>query len=146
MALAPAVNYLAILFFYLIWKVHYFRTIASQEEDNKDVKPEKFCVEMKGLPEDYVDQRDLERFFSAFGPVFEVSVVRNYENRLSYFQELDELEEEIKEEELELSLGGDDSNRKQIAKKKEEKASLEKELNDMHINPSTVSAFVHFQF
>lgn len=56
------------------------------------------------------------------------------------------MEEEIKEEELELSLGGDDSNRKQIAKKKEEKASLEKELNDMHINPSTVSAFVHFQF
>ena len=47
---------------------------------------------------------------------------------------------------MELQLGGDESNVKQIAKKKEEKANLEKELNTMHIQPSTVSAFVHFQF
>ena len=62
---------------------------------------------MKGLPEGYVDQRDLEQFFTAFGPVYEVSVVRNYQNKLPFFEDLDELEEEIKEEELELSLGGD---------------------------------------
>lgn len=34
-------------------------------------------------------------------------MVRNYENQLGYFEDLDELEEEIKEEELELMLGGD---------------------------------------
>ena len=62
---------------------------------------------MKGLPEGYVDQRDLEQFFTTFGPVYEVSVVRNYQNKLPFFEDLDELEEEIKEEELELSLGGD---------------------------------------
>ncbi len=37
--LAPAATYLAIFLFYLIWKIHFFRTIAAQEEDNKDVKP-----------------------------------------------------------------------------------------------------------
>lgn len=46
-----------------------------------------------GLPEEYIHEDDLQRFFSAFGPVYEVSVVRNYEDKLPYFHELDELEE-----------------------------------------------------
>jgi hypothetical protein len=32
-----------------------------------------------------------------FGPVYEVSLVRRFKNKLSYFEELDEIEEEIKE-------------------------------------------------
>jgi hypothetical protein len=50
----------------------------------------------------------LERFFSVFGPVYEVSLVRRYKNKLSYFEELEELDEEIKEEELEIILGSGD--------------------------------------
>ena len=34
--------------------------------------------------------------------------MRRFKNKLEYFEELDELEEEIKEEELELVLGGGD--------------------------------------
>jgi hypothetical protein len=39
LAIAPAVNFLAMLLFYFIWKAHYFNTISDQEEDNSDVKP-----------------------------------------------------------------------------------------------------------
>lgn len=42
--IAPAVNYLAMMLFYFIWKGHYFKTISDQEDDNADVKPEKFCL------------------------------------------------------------------------------------------------------
>ena len=42
--LSPAVSYLAMFLFYIIWKVHFFRTITLQEEDRRDVKPEKFTV------------------------------------------------------------------------------------------------------
>ena len=41
----PALNFLALLLFALIWKVHRRRVINKQEEDNNDVKPEKFCIE-----------------------------------------------------------------------------------------------------
>ena len=54
--------------------------------------------------------------------------------------------EEIKEEELELIMGGDESNRKEIAKKKKEKERLEQKLNQLHIKPTTASAYIHFQF
>ena len=44
--IAPAVGYLALLIFYFLWKGHYFGCINEQEEDNSDVKPEKFCLEV----------------------------------------------------------------------------------------------------
>lgn len=37
--IAPAVNYLALLLFYWIWKGHYHKTIADAEEDNTEVQP-----------------------------------------------------------------------------------------------------------
>ena len=40
-----------------------------------------------------------------YGPVFEVSVVRRHKDKLQYFEDLDELEERIREQELELKLG-----------------------------------------
>ena len=92
----PAVCYLGLFIFYLTWKVHYFGTITEQEEDNADVKPEKFTVEIEGLEETFLSEDELKTFFSAFGPVYEVSLVRRYKNKLTYFQGLDELEEEIK--------------------------------------------------
>lgn len=65
------------------------------------MKPEKFCVEVEGFDEnDNVKEEELEELFSAFGPVYEVSLAREYSGNLKYFEELDELEEEIKEEEL----------------------------------------------
>lgn len=87
----PAFNFLAMFFFYLCWKGHFFKCISDQEEDNSDVKPEKFCLEIEGLEESYINEEDLTRFFSSFGPVYEVSLVRRYKNKLSYFEELDEL-------------------------------------------------------
>lgn len=89
--IVPAFNFLAMFFFYLCWKGHFFKCISDQEEDNSDVKPEKFCLEIEGLEESYINEEDLTRFFSSFGPVYEVSLVRRYKNKLSYFEELDEL-------------------------------------------------------
>ena len=43
-------------------------------------------------------------------------------------------------------MGGDESNRKEIVRKKKEKEKLEQKLNKLHIKPTTVSAYVHFQF
>jgi hypothetical protein len=89
--IVPAVNYLAMFLFYLIWKAHFYSTISHQEGDNSNVKPEKFCLEIEGLEETYINEEELERFFSSFGPVYEISLVRRYKNKLSYFEELDEL-------------------------------------------------------
>jgi hypothetical protein len=71
-------------------------------------------VEIEGLPEGYVREDDLVKFFTSYGPVYEVSLARNYDNKLSYFEEIDELQEEIKELELEMVLEGDSGNRKTI--------------------------------
>ena len=37
------------MIFYFVWKGHYFGCINDQEEDDSDVKPEKFCLEVEGL-------------------------------------------------------------------------------------------------
>lgn len=42
--IAPAANFLMFFIFYLVWKAHFFKCIADQEEDNSDVKPDKFCL------------------------------------------------------------------------------------------------------
>lgn len=68
--IAPAFNFLAMFFFYICWKGHFFKCISDQEEDNSDVKPEKFCLEIEGLEESYINEEDLTRFFSSFGPVY----------------------------------------------------------------------------
>jgi hypothetical protein len=86
----------------------------------------------------------LTRFFSSFGPVYEVSLVRRYKNKLSYFEELDELEEELKEEELEVILGGGD--KENVASIKKEKEKLQRYINTLQIHPKTISVYVHFQY
>jgi hypothetical protein len=96
MAIVPGITFFAMLVFYLLWKCHYNSQIDNEEDDNSVVKPEKFCVEIEGLEVEKVDERELERLFSVFGPVYEVSLVRRFKNKLSYFEELDEIEEEIK--------------------------------------------------
>jgi hypothetical protein len=35
----PALNFLMMFFFYLVWKGHFSKCISDQEEDNADVKP-----------------------------------------------------------------------------------------------------------
>ncbi len=40
---------------------------------------------MQGLDEGYVNEDELTKLFSAYGPVYEVSVARRYDNKLSYF-------------------------------------------------------------
>ena len=63
------------------------------------MKPEKFCVEVEGFQNlQNVKEEDLEYFFASFGPIYEVSLVREFEGNLSHFEDLDNLEEEIKEE------------------------------------------------
>ena len=52
----PAVNFLIMFLFYLCWKTHFFQCINHQEEDNSDVKPEKFCLEIEGLEESYINE------------------------------------------------------------------------------------------
>jgi len=46
-------------------------------------------VEIEGLPEGYVKEENLIKFFTSFGPVYEVSLARNYDNKLSYFEDID---------------------------------------------------------
>ena len=76
--------------------------------------------------------------------MYEVSLVRRYKNKLTYFQELDELEEEIKEEELEVILGGGDKYHVEALKK--DKAKLNKEISKMQIYPKTISTYIHFEY
>lgn len=52
----PAVIYFITFIFYLVWKRHYFRTIADQETNSEDVKPQKFCLEIDGLDEESVGE------------------------------------------------------------------------------------------
>lgn len=56
MTLIPCANYLAIFLFYLIWKGHYFGELKEVEDDNSTVKPEKFCLEIEGLEDTYVNE------------------------------------------------------------------------------------------
>jgi RNA recognition motif-containing protein len=37
------------------------------------------------MEEGYINEEELKSFFSAFGPVYEVSMVRRYKDKLSYF-------------------------------------------------------------
>ena len=37
----------------------------------------------------HFNEDELKIFFSAFGPVYEVSLVRRFKNKLEYFDELD---------------------------------------------------------
>lgn len=50
------------------------------------IKPEKFCVEVEGFKdEEFIREEDLERIFAEFGPVYEVSIAREYSGKLKYF-------------------------------------------------------------
>lgn len=80
----------------------------SFENDNEVVHPQRFCVEVGGLPKKGVKNEELEQFFQTFGPVYECSIVYDYRDKLKYFQEIDEIDQEIKEEELEIKMGGGD--------------------------------------
>ena len=54
-----------------------------------------------------------------------MSVVRNYQNKLSFFQELEQKEKEIKEQELELKLDRTDKKAEKLYRTKLEKQLLE---------------------
>ena len=71
-------------------------------------------------------------------------MVRRHKNKLSYFEELDELEEQIREEELEIVLGSGDKGDLNALKKEKEK--LNRYINSLQIYPKTISVFVHFQY
>ena len=45
----PAVYYLGIFIFYLIWKGHHYKLVSKQEQDSTDIKPEKFCIEITDI-------------------------------------------------------------------------------------------------
>ena len=76
--------------------------------------------------------------------MYEVSLVRRHKNKLSYFEELDELEEQIREEELEIVLGSGDKGDLNALKKEKEK--LNRYIDSLQIYPKTISVFVHFQY
>lgn len=130
--------------FFLFWKGHKYSEIESFEEDNDVIHPRKFCVEMCGLPIKGVTNDELEEFFTNFGPVYECSLVWDYRDKLKYFAEIDEIDEEIKECELENKLGGGDLD--DLKKLKETKAELVKNINMMKISPHVMSAYVHFEY
>lgn len=73
-----------------------------------------------------------------------MSLARQYDGKLKYFEELDELEEEVKEEELEIILGSGDQ--ESLRSLKHEKDELNKYINTLRIQPSVTSAFIHYQF
>lgn len=76
--------------------------------------------------------------------MYECSLVWDYRDKLKYFQEIDEIDEEIKEAELEIRLGGGDLD--DLKKLRENKAELVKNINMMKISPHIMSAYVHFEF
>lgn len=79
-----------------------------------------------------------------FGPVHEVSQVRRFNDKLGYFEELEALQESIKEEELEIKLeGGTKGRLKELEK---DLHTYEKGLKGLRIRPEVLSAYVHFEY
>lgn len=76
--------------------------------------------------------------------MYECSLVYDYRDKLKYFQEVDELDEEIKECELEIRLGGGDLDDLESLKKN--KHELVEDINKMRISPHVLSAYVHFEY
>lgn len=94
MMIIPCATYGVFFLFYLWWKCHYASAIKEEDESREFTKPEKFCVEVEGFDyDDDVREDELEELFSSFGPVYEVSLAREYAGNLKYFEELDALEE-----------------------------------------------------
>ena len=86
MTIIPCAIYFIFFIFFLIWTAHYNSCITQEDESAEFVKPEKFCVEVEGFESiPHIKEEDLEYFFASFGPVYEVSLVRQFENKLSYF-------------------------------------------------------------
>lgn len=79
------INLLFFIFF-LFWKAHRYSEMDSFENDNDVVHPQRFCVEIGGLPKKGVKNEELEQFFQVFGPVYECSIVYDYRDKLKYFQ------------------------------------------------------------
>jgi hypothetical protein len=97
-----------------------------------------------GLPKKGVSNKDLEAYFTQFGPVYECSIVYDYQDNLRYFQQIEELDEQIKVMELELRLGGGDMD--DLKSLKEDKQAVVKLINNMKISPQILSAYIHFEY
>ena len=138
-----AVNLFFFIFF-IFWKVHKINTVDEYENGDDIIHPRRFCVEVEGLPTKGVSNRDLEAFFSKFGPVYECSLVYNYKDKLRFFQDVDEIDQKIKEEELEITIGS--GSMSSLQKLKNEKEELSNKIHSTKISPRILFAFVHFQF
>jgi hypothetical protein len=73
----------------ITWKGHSFKEIGKFERDNNIVHPRKYCVEVEGLPKFGVKPQEIQDTMETFGPVYEVCIVKNMKDNLSYFHELD---------------------------------------------------------
>ena len=91
--------------FYLCWKCHFYADIAEENNDADNVKPEKFCIEACSSDDAVtIDEDGLKAVFAVFGPIHEISIIKRHKNKLEYFERLEEMEEEIRQIELELKF------------------------------------------
>lgn len=99
---------LSFFIFMITWKGHSYRQRAIFEKDNNIILPKKYCVEIEGLPKYNVKPEEVKQVMERFGPVYDVCIVRGFKDKLSYFHELDDLDQELKELKLEqeAKLGG----------------------------------------
>lgn len=88
-AIVPAVVLLAFTLFYICWKCHFSGQIDDAEENMHNIKPEKFCLEVQTDNEDInMNEKDLRAVFENFGPIYEISIIRQYKDKLQYFEGL----------------------------------------------------------
>jgi hypothetical protein len=89
--------------FYLCWKCHFYAEISDEDNDVGNIKPEKFCIEVCSSDDAVtIDEHNLKAVFAIFGPIHEISIIKRHKNKLQYFERLEEMEEEIRQIELEL--------------------------------------------
>jgi hypothetical protein len=141
--LMPFFIYFFFFVFYIYWKTSYSKIV--DDESNQLVKPGTFCIEVEGFHEHtHIQEKDLAQFFSVFGPVYEVSLNREYSGSLDYFTDLDKIDKKIKQEELEILLGsGSHDKLKKLKERREDKAAR---IKSLEIIPNVKSAFIHFMF
>lgn len=135
---------LAFFAFVLVWKGYSFRQVRSFEHDNNIVHPRKYCVEVEGVPRYGASAERIKQTMEVFGPVYEVCIVKDMKDKLGYFHQLDDLDQDIREYEIELRMSGKDSTRRKLLKLTEKKAELLAEIEQLTFEPKARYCYVHF--
>jgi len=79
-----------------------------------------------------------------FGPVYEVCIVKDMKDKLSYFHQLDDINQDIREYEMEARLKGSKKALGKVEKLKSKRVELLEEIAGLIFEPKARYCYVHF--